>query len=179
MVKIRTNETDEEAEEEQDNIDNKLELLKHLGEVQSPIREEITSDFVYAKLGDKDKEGVTEMTANAWLSKSYYKQMRAKATVWTFNKSLQRWEGRGVDTKTTGYMDAAGSSLFQAFMIRPYMTVILNRNVKDNHIVKLLGGAPEEDNTQGENDDNEIIEEQKKGFLKGVWDRLTRGSKPK
>lgn len=133
-------------------VDNRLELLKHLGEVQSTIKESITSDFVYAKLGDKDKEGVVEMTANAQLASNYYKYLETRTKIWEWNQKGY-WTQRRMNQEEKNMLKKNGQVLFDNFMVRPMMTAILNRNVKDNHLVKMLAGQSEEE-IQTEEEEN-------------------------
>ena len=46
--------------ETKDTIDTKLELMKYTSEVQARIKKDITSDFVLARLDQKDKTGVID-----------------------------------------------------------------------------------------------------------------------
>ena len=50
-------------------VDSKLELLKYTADIQSRIKDDISSDFTLAKLEAKDKEGIIEMTSNAYFCK--------------------------------------------------------------------------------------------------------------
>ena len=57
---------------EKDNVTNfndRLDILKHVSEIKLRLKNDITNDFVLAKLEDKDKEAIIEMTGNAYFSK--------------------------------------------------------------------------------------------------------------
>ena len=65
-------------------IENKLHLLKHTSEVQSRIKEDISSDFTLARLSDQDKQSIIEMTDNAYYVKSLIEKLK--------NKKKPTWE---------------------------------------------------------------------------------------
>lgn len=134
------------------NVDNKLELLKFTSEVQSRIRSEISSDFVLAKLGDQDKEGIVELTGDAYFIQKILRTIK-RAKKWHWNNKTKTWYKTELTDKEKEYIEEISQATFDAFMTRIYMTVILNRNVKDNHILKILAGLKEEEeeNTEIEN----------------------------
>ena len=143
-------------------VDNKLELVKHLGEVQNPIKETITSDFIYAKLDEKDKEGITEMTANAQLAKNYYKYIINNTIIWNWNKKEEQWEQQRINKEQKEIVEKNGNILADNYMVRPYMIANLNRNTKENFLVKASVGIPEleeENNEETEKNMKETIKE--------------------
>ena len=60
-----------------DQLATRLDMLKHISEVQSVIKDTITSDFTLASLDEQDKEGITEMVVNAY----YWRQLLTKLKV--------------------------------------------------------------------------------------------------
>ena len=70
MNKIKKTTTIEEKP-----TDTKLDLIKYTSQVQSDINTNITSDFVLAKLNEKDKTAIIEMTDNAYHAKKILLQI--------------------------------------------------------------------------------------------------------
>lgn len=125
--------------ESEETVDNKLQLLKYSAEVQSRIREDISSDFILAKLGSQDKEGIIETTSNAYFFKRLVKIVELKGKKWTWDETTKTWERSPLDEKQKAILDEIAKNTFDSYMTRVFMTVILNRNVEKNHIMKLLG----------------------------------------
>ena len=134
-------------------VDNKLELLKYFTQVQSRnVKEEITSDFVLARLSEKDKEGIIEMTNNAYFAKRLLQEMR-KATIWEWitetietrnkdgtitKKKNGKWVLRTLTKEEQQTIQDTTIKMFNTYMIRNTTTAVLNRNVKDNYLIKLI-----------------------------------------
>lgn len=129
---------------------DKLAFIKHLSEVQSRIKDQITSDFVYAKLDEKDKEGVIEMTNNAYYGHRLIIEIAKKATKWEWNQKQQQWEKRNYNKTETETLLLMSNNTFDAFMTRPTMTVNMNRNVKNNYLIRMSAGLPEEEKEEEE-----------------------------
>lgn len=149
----------EQIEIPEPTIDNKLELIKSLSQVKSSIKDVITEDFVLAKLGDKDKEAIIEMVANANYGKQLVNTIILISKEWKWNKKEKKWELESINIESKNHLEKMGKRLFDTFMSRIYMTVILNRNTKNNHLVRLIAGQTEEeteDNTIEQS--NETIE---------------------
>ena len=151
------------SENPEPTVDNKLELVKHLGEVQSPIKQTITSDFIYAKLGDKDKEGITEMTANAQLGRNFYRYVEEKTVKWHWNKEKEQWEAKSMNKEHRETLKKYASTLADNYMIRPYMIANLARNQSDNFLIKITAGVPDNE-PEEENDNTEIMAKAKELF---------------
>ena len=61
---------DDEEKGGMGSFNDKLDVLQHMTSVKSRgIMDDITDDFVLAKLDEKDREGVVNMTANAYFGK--------------------------------------------------------------------------------------------------------------
>jgi hypothetical protein len=122
-------------------IDNKIEILKFISQVQSRIKKDISEDFVLAKLGDKDKEGIIEMTSNAYFVKKILYMVQLKSKKWDWDDTHKQWIHRSLYPDEQKYIKELADSIFDSYLTRIYMTVILNRNVSDNHILNLMTGS--------------------------------------
>lgn len=117
--------------------DTELDFLKYLAQVQSTIKSDITSDFTLAKLSEKDKEGIKEMTVNAYLCKQLSLELQhTKIHEWDNNTKI--WYKRHLTKQEKEKILFNSQRIFDAFMNRNYMTVLLNRNVPDNDMLKIL-----------------------------------------
>ena len=156
LIKPREKETEtlsDEEKEEIDQVENKLELIKYTSQVQSRIRDEITSDFILAKLGDKDKEAVIEMTSNAYFAKKIIWMIckRAKARgVYVWDKKQDKYVREEFERKKLEVLKGYGKVIFDSYMNRVYMTVLLNRNVPQNYLIRLMAGLPDEEKEEEE-----------------------------
>jgi hypothetical protein len=148
-------------------IDSKLELLKYMSDVQSRIKNDISSDFILAKLGDQDKEGVIEMTSNAYFCKKVgdmIKHHAIKKGKWVWSVKANSWIREEYDNDYLKGLEIINRATFDAFMTRIYMTVILNRNVEKNHMLKILSGSQEDERIEDEMEIRSLKEK-----LKGVF----------
>jgi len=148
-------------------VDNKLELLKYTSEVQSRIRDDISPDFTLAKLSESDKEGIIEMTSNAYFCKKIGKSIEAKAKEigkWSWDNKTRKWRRVKYSQKYVDKLNKVTQATFDAFMTRIYMTVILNRNVNKNYLIKILAGMTDAD----EQDDKSVDLKSFKDKLKKV-----------
>lgn len=137
----------------------KLDLMAELGKVKSPIKEEITSDFVYSKLGEQDKKLTIEAVQSAYYIKKVLDKMK-KSKVWQWKDT--HWQKEHMEETTQKKIEKMAERCFSFFMIRPYMINILNRNVKDNWLVMYTMNIPEEDKQE------EPETEGVKGILKNI-----------
>jgi hypothetical protein len=131
-------------------IDNELEHLRYLGHVKSRINKEVTEDFTYASLDDKDKEAVIEMTTDAYTIKRMFEIAEKKATKWTFDNDEQVWELRPMDKNERELINKYGVASFETVMTRVIMTVIMNRNKPKNPLIRLLAKANKEEESNDE-----------------------------
>lgn len=127
--------------EQDSSVDNALELLKYTSQVQSRIKKDITSDFTLAKLSDKDKEGITELTVDAYFAKKVLSLIANKAQVWDYNNETKVWVQHGLPDVDRKAIYGLADTTFDAFMNRIYMTVILSRNVDKNYLISVLARA--------------------------------------
>jgi hypothetical protein len=130
-------------------IDNKLEILKFASQVQSRIRDDISEDFILAKLGEKDKEGIVEMTSNAYFMKKILAILKDKGTKYDWDIKNKAWVQRKLNDNEKDFIEKVANATFDSYLTRIYMVVILNRNVPNNHLLNILAGATnQEDNEE-------------------------------
>jgi len=129
-------------------VDNKIELLRFVSQVQSRIRRDISEDFVLAKLDDKNKEAIIEMTSNAYLAKKLILTLGAKAT--TIKWKDNEWIMSDITKENKEYIKEIANAIFDSYMNRVYMTVILNRNVEQNPLINILAGFSNEGSSEDE-----------------------------
>lgn len=161
-MKKKKEEQEIEEKQEEETINDKLDLLKFAVDIKLRLKNDITSDFTLARLGEKDKEGIIEMTTNAYYSKKLMTYIEKKHRKWKWNKQQEEWEQEKLDETEKAYIRKIGEKIFDNFMTRIYMTAILNRNVKDNHLIRILAGYQEQEEGEG------IENEQKKEEIKMV-----------
>lgn len=136
-------------------VDSKLEFYKNISEVQSGIKNEITTDFTFCKLDDHDKEAVIEMVNDSYYAKQIILSINERATKWEWDKD--KWVQRHLNNEETAFIKIKANRIFDVIMTRIFMIAILNRNVKDNHLIRTLTNTTEIEEPQ---------EEERKGFLK-------------
>jgi hypothetical protein len=122
----------------EDRFDDRLDVYQFLSDIKLRINKDITSDFVLARLEQQDKEGIIEMTANAYFTKKLLYMMAEKGTYWHNGKKEK------LDPKQKTYIQNLGKAIFDSFLTRIYMTVVLNRNVDKNYLVNVLSGYKED-----------------------------------
>lgn len=155
MPHIKSREEDEQRTIPEATVDTKLELLKHLTTVHSGIRKEITEDLVLAKLGDKDKKYVVEATVNAYYGYKLYQVIKQTATRWEWNNTKKEWHKKYLTKQQQQIIQLHSENLFSSFMKRVFMILGVNRNVKDNYLLRLMAGFEE---TEDQNNTGEDIE---------------------
>lgn len=137
MRKLSNTEQKGKVEPDKSGVDNPLELTKFAAEVNSRIKEDISSDFVLAKLGEKDKEATKELTNNAYLGKRIVKDI-AEQRQYKWNKTKKIWEEKEIEKEEQKKILEIADEVFDIQMIRPTMVAILNRNKQDNPILSGL-----------------------------------------
>jgi hypothetical protein len=105
------------------------DVLKNIGLIHSRIKREITSDFIYAKLGDKDKEFVIEMSVNAFdVFKTYV----------LFEYNVREKYGDEYFEDIKEHFHSYRNHSFDTFMNRVFMIVNMNRNQNDNFMINIM-----------------------------------------
>lgn len=162
-------EDDKGYEDQVDEIDNKLELLKYMTKVISRgIKKDITPDFVMAKFNkEKDKEGIIEMTNNAYFCKRTL-DMMTKKNVWEYNYKNKSWILRKQTENERNEIIKITDKMFDTFMTRMSMTAILNRNVDKNHILRLMAGLDTNDLEQIQ----QQTQKQETSRIEALWNKV-------
>lgn len=137
-------------EPEEKTVDNKLELLKYTSDVQSRIKTDITSDFILAKLNEKDKEAIVELTADAYFSKRVIEQIAKRSHQWHWNNENNKWQKQPLDINKKNKITKMASRIFDSYMIKLQMTALVNRNVDKNYLINILAQQQERNETEDE-----------------------------
>lgn len=156
-MSVTTQTTDKQ--EEQNNFSDKLDIYKFIGEVKLRLRKDITADFILAKLTDKDKTGIIEMTSNAYFAKKILTTLANRSKRYVWNEKVGKYEKKPIPEDEKKYLEDLGKAIFDGYMTRIYMTVILNRNVDKNYLINVLAGYGEDDK------DLDISPEEAKGVM--------------
>ena len=129
----------------QGNFSDKLDIMKFVAEIKLRLRKDISADFVLARLSAKDKEAIIEMTTNAYFSKRLLTILALRAKRWKWNSKEKKYEQGNIDNEEKNYILKIADAVFDSYMTRIYMTVILNRNVDGNYLVNVLAGYKDEE----------------------------------
>lgn len=129
-------------------IYDRLDLIQSVGKVKSPIKDNITEDFTFARLCDKDKKLAIEMVHLAHYTKKLIKTVALEYKQWNWDG--HKWVESYLPKQEQKALNIIAENTFDSFMTRVYMTVILNRNVKDNYLLKWILGVPEEQEEKAE-----------------------------
>ena len=98
-----------------------------------------------ARLGDKDKEAIIEMTGNAYFSKRLLDVLAEKSYKWNWNERENKYIKVKIDKAEKQTIKKMARALFDSYMIKIYMTVVLNRNVDKNYLINVLSGYVDKD----------------------------------
>lgn len=126
---------------------DRLDILRHVSDIKLRLKDDITNDFVLAKLGEKDKEFIIEMTGNAYFSKKLLDILEDKAEEWVWDKD--RYVKRALSDEKKKKIKKISKAVFDSYMIKIYMTVILNRNVDKNYLINVLSGYADKEEEMG------------------------------
>lgn len=132
QMKIKPITTNEENQEFKA-FDDKLEVLRFISSVHSRIKDEITSDFILAKLTEQDKNYIIEMTTNAYFMKAIYDYMLVR-----LHQQKNKYDQETYQ-ETTKLINKISGSLFKNFMIKNYLIADLSRNNSENPMLSILG----------------------------------------
>lgn len=134
---------DEEYQKIPEKVSDQIELVSDLKEVKSSLRNNITSDYVLAHLDKIQTEFITENYSNAEYAKEIINRYQKGFTYeWDENKMDWVKDENGnpkkipISNKDKETIQKMGSRTFEFFMIMPHMMAILNRNKRDNFMVK-------------------------------------------
>lgn len=133
-----------EDTEEKKKLADSLDLSKYLIDVHGTINNVIKADYTLAKLAEKDKEAIIEMTTNAYMTRKLFEMLKLRAKIPDYNPKTKRYEDRALNKEEKKEMEEIGKRVFDTIMVRVHMTVIMNRNVPENHLVKITAKINEE-----------------------------------
>lgn len=144
-------------------IDNSLELKQTFVKVHTDIKDSIKEDFAIAYLEGKDKEFVIEMTGNAYYGKKLIEITKEKGGEWEYNKEEKQWEKRTYKNKIKTNIMKQANRMFNNYMIKVYMIVLVERNKKNNPLLKYILEAKDDET---EEEDKKLLETIKANALK-------------
>lgn len=105
------------------------DILKNIGKVHSRIKQEITSDFIFAKLPQNEKDFVIEMVVNAFDTLRVYTKAKFNI-IDMFGPD----EWNRIENQFNKYQE----DTFDTFMNRVFMIVNMNRNIDDNFMINIM-----------------------------------------
>lgn len=149
MTKKKTTE-DEDKNKELD-FDTKLDILKYMTQVHSRVHTDINSDFILAKLDEKDKKNIIKMTEIAYLAKRISHRISNQLRIQLItekNKKTPDKKNIELLIAQINYITSISNQIFDGYMTKIYLTVSLNRNVPKNHLINILGGQEEDEKTE-------------------------------
>lgn len=128
-------------------FDNQFEVMGKLPEVNSSVKRNVTQDYTLAWLTDAEREFIEENYDNASDVKTMIEKYMEKGFKYVWDNDKQEWlrnEDRSymkvaLDKDEKALIKYVGELIFERFMILSHMIAVLNRNRKDNFLVKLLG----------------------------------------
>lgn len=161
-IKIKTTQKPELIEPQEETIDNKLEILTFLAKVKGRIKKDITEDFILAKLSEKDKIAIINMTSNAYYMYKITTIIAEKSTKYEWNNNKKEWTIRTLTKEEKESINNIAKAIFDSIMTPIYMTVLLNRNVEKNHLVRIIAGANQEIEEEGTPKEESLLEQAKK-----------------
>ena len=122
---------------DQDTVDNSLELRKYLVQVQSRIKNEVTSDFTLATVLPEEKEGIIEITTNAFEARKKFENI-AKCKRWNWDKKEKAWILNELNKQQKEIINQHTNQTFDTYMNRVFMMITMNRNKANNPLASML-----------------------------------------
>lgn len=148
---------------EKENFSDILDVLRHISDIKLRLKEEITQDYVLAKLGDKDKEGAINMTEDA-----YFCQMAL------FKRLIRNAKMKQIiSDDEEKYIEELGNRTFDMYMNKIHMTIVLNRNVDKNYLINVLAKYQEEEEVTAREEERTGVMSKLKSLLS---ENETRGT---
>lgn len=128
-----TTKVKEENREQGEGFSDRYDLGKFFSTVHVRLGNEIKSDYVLAKFSDEQrKEGAINMTANAYVMKAIISQLM-NSKKWQLKGDT--WMKRELNKDELAKMEKYSTDLFNCFMTRIDMLMLLNRNVNNNYLI--------------------------------------------
>lgn len=170
--KMSLQEEKQEEEEQQlkQALDNELELRHELIQTQSRLKEDITSDYILAKLSEEEKDAIIEISNTAYMIKRNIKAIQNKARKYNWNNQKKQWTKTPLNTQEKTEIKNTANTMFDMYMTRTQVATILSRNKKDNHLIRLtLGQTQDAEETEITGKDKKLddIKTQIKELAKG------------
>jgi hypothetical protein len=137
MVKIK--ELQDKPIQPKEGFETPIQLLGYMTEVKSRLKQQITSDFILAKLDNQDKEGILELTGDAYFAQRVHMVLLTEK-LWEWDAKKKKWYLRGLNHKEKQSITRNANKLFDAYMTRIHMATVLNRNKDGNYLVDRLTG---------------------------------------
>lgn len=131
-------------EEQREQFNDRLDILRHVSDIKLSLKKDITNDFVLARLDEKDKEFIIEMTGNAYFSKKLLDEIEDKGEVWQYSEEKGYVKVK-LSEEERKKVKKISEAVFDSYMIKIYMTVVLNRNVDKNYLINVLSGYAEKE----------------------------------
>lgn len=132
---------------EKEDFSDKWGIYKYLTEPQSDIKENITSDFILAKLDNKQAptpEPVIELVRDAYFAEKYMNKLTEsyRYKVGKDGKYIRNQDGTfkkfPLDNDEIDYIRKYARMTFNAYMIKLIMTVLMYRNIDKNVLMELI-----------------------------------------
>lgn len=158
-----------------------FDLAKHHTDIHTEaVKGSVSNDYTLARLQEKDRIGIADMTDNAYKMKAHFHTLAKKA--W---KTQEVPLGKGKDghkiitiqrvpltKEEQAQIEKMGDEAFNSIMIRCHMTAILNRNVPNNYLARNTlhtSDFQENDSDESpESDGKSILQKAKDIFRKRV-----------
>lgn len=138
-------------------VSDNISLLKYLADVNSKLDGEISQDFTLAKLGEKDKTFIREISHVATY---VIKQLQLL-------KSQIKDKDPKIRAEKENIITAYQKAIYKSYMHRVHMLVILNRNVPENPLLEILGQVQREEGEEKKEEEEKDLKGQLKRILKG------------
>lgn len=123
---------------------DKWGTYRHFTKVHSDIKDDITSDFILAKLTDNQKESITELVRDAYFCKKEIEKL-AKSKHYKLGKNnrfIKNSDGSfakfDMSEDEQNYIKALGKITFNSYMIKILMITIMYRNIDKNTLIELM-----------------------------------------
>lgn len=150
---IRTKKEAEEEEIQQEEFDNKLDLLKYTTEVHGRIKRDVTSDFVLAKstgtgIDEKKRDAMIELICDAYFCKILFEIIKRKARKPAWDEEKGYWKWQKVETEEQAKITRYQNETFDMYLIRPQMITVMSRNIDKNKMMEWLTAVEETEETE-------------------------------
>lgn len=131
----------------EEDFNDKYGIYKHLVDVHSDIKKDITSDFILAKLKNDQApvpEPIIELVRDAYFCKKMIeryaeaKEYKVDARGKWIKEKDGTYKKYPISDEKIKYIKNEAKIIFNVYMIKVIMTVIMYRNIKENVIMELI-----------------------------------------